>query len=102
LLFPGQAPRRTIVPTPCRPIHTAIPSLSRAASALVAAAVLLVAAAVAKPSSAAAGSTAAGPAAVDGSSPLLLRKPALGPVSICFAYGGDLWLVGRDGGAARR
>jgi len=49
-----------------------------------------------------AASAAAGPAAADASSPLLLRKPALGPDSICFAYGGDLWLVGREGGAARR
>jgi tricorn protease len=44
----------------------------------------------------------AGSAVGDASSPLLLRKPALGPDSICFAYGGDLWLVGREGGAARR
>ena len=45
---------------------------------------------------------AAGPAAGDAAAPLLLRRPALGPNAICFAYGGDLWLVGRDGGAARR
>ena len=34
--------------------------------------------------------------------PLLLQKPALGPTQIAFAYAGDLWVVGREGGAARR
>ena len=34
--------------------------------------------------------------------PLLLQEPALGPTQIAFAYAGDLWIVGREGGAARR
>jgi tricorn protease len=86
--------------------------LSRAAWVRISVAAFLIAAAAAQPSSAAAAPTAAGSpaarpaaaesAAADASSPLLLRKPALGPGTICFAYGGDLWLVGRDGGAARR
>ena len=32
----------------------------------------------------------------------LLRDPSLGPTQIAFAYGGDLWVVGRQGGEARR
>jgi tricorn protease len=35
-------------------------------------------------------------------SPLLLRKPALSKTQIVFSYAGDLWIVGRDGGDARR
>jgi tricorn protease len=35
-------------------------------------------------------------------SPLLLRAPAISSKSICFEYGGDLWLVPREGGEARR
>src|SRR4029450_3793537 len=31
----------------------------------------------------------------------LLRDPSLGPTQIAFTYGGDLWVVGRPGGAAR-
>jgi tricorn protease len=34
--------------------------------------------------------------------PLLLQKPALSGGEIAFVYAGDLWIVGRDGGAARR
>ena len=34
--------------------------------------------------------------------PLLLQKPAVSQSRIAFSYGGDLWLVGRDGGEARR
>ena len=47
---------------------------------------------------------AAGPthAASDAEAPLLLRAPALSRTQICFAYGGDLWLVAREGGEARR
>jgi len=32
----------------------------------------------------------------------LLRDPSLGPSAIAFTYGGDLWVVGRQGGEARR
>jgi len=32
----------------------------------------------------------------------LLRSPDICSTSIVFAYGGDLWLVGREGGDARR
>ncbi|HEY6938297.1 MAG TPA: hypothetical protein VI424_14155, partial [Terriglobales bacterium] len=34
--------------------------------------------------------------------PLLLRKPALSRSQIAFTYGGDLWVVNREGGEARR
>jgi tricorn protease len=34
--------------------------------------------------------------------PLLLQKPAVSRTQVAFAYAGDLWLVGRDGGDARR
>ena len=34
--------------------------------------------------------------------PLLLRNPALGQDGIAFLYGGDIWLVARGGGEARR
>ena len=32
----------------------------------------------------------------------LLRQPTLSATQIAFAYGGDLWIVGRDGGVAAR
>ena len=32
----------------------------------------------------------------------LLRQPTLSATHVAFAYGGDLWIVGRDGGEARR
>jgi len=32
----------------------------------------------------------------------LLRNPSLGPTQIAFSYGADLWVVGRQGGEARR
>ncbi len=35
-------------------------------------------------------------------SPLLLRKPALSRTQIVFSYAGDLWIVPRAGGEARR
>jgi tricorn protease len=41
-----------------------------------------------------------GPAAA--AAPLLLRRPALSRIAIVFNYAGDLWIVGRDGGDARR
>ncbi len=34
--------------------------------------------------------------------PLLMQQPTLNATHIVFAYGGDLWSVGRDGGAAIR
>ena len=34
--------------------------------------------------------------------PLLLRFPTLSKTQIVFNYGGDLWIVSRDGGDARR
>src|SRR5688572_22575009 len=34
--------------------------------------------------------------------PLLLQTPALSRAEIAFAYAGDLWIVGRAGGAAKR
>ncbi len=35
-------------------------------------------------------------------SPLLLRFPTVSKTQIVFNYGGDLWIVGRDGGDARQ
>src|SRR5438132_2902103 len=34
--------------------------------------------------------------------PLLLHKPALSRTQVAFAFAGDLWVVGRQGGDARR
>lgn len=34
--------------------------------------------------------------------PLLLRKPTISKTQIAFVYAGDLWVVGRDGGEAKR
>jgi tricorn protease len=34
--------------------------------------------------------------------PLLLQKPSVSRSEIAFSYGGDLWVVSRDGGEARR
>src|SRR5262245_51683242 len=34
--------------------------------------------------------------------PLLLQKPALSRTQVAFVFAGDLWVVGRDGGEARR
>src|SRR5512146_2725797 len=33
---------------------------------------------------------------------VLLRKPALSKMQIAFSYAGDIWVVPRDGGEARR
>jgi tricorn protease len=38
----------------------------------------------------------------ESSSPLLLRFPTVSETQIVFNYGGDLWIVSRDGGDARR
>ncbi|MBP1636686.1 MAG: TolB protein precursor, partial [Acidobacteria bacterium] len=45
---------------------------------------------------------AAAAAAQPGGERLLVQKPALGRTQIVFVYGGDLWSVPREGGAARR
>ena len=45
-------------------------------------------------------SPATGPAT--GNAPLLLRQPAVSKTQIVFNYAGDLWIVGREGGEARR
>src|SRR5262249_33840473 len=34
--------------------------------------------------------------------PLLLREPTVSATQICFSYAGDLWIVDRNGGNARR
>jgi len=34
--------------------------------------------------------------------PLLLRDPTISKTQIAFLYGGDIWIVGREGGDARR
>ncbi|HYP25409.1 MAG TPA: PDZ domain-containing protein [Blastocatellia bacterium] len=41
-------------------------------------------------------------AAQAGGSPSLLQKPTVSQTHIVFVYAGDLWIVGRDGGSARR
>jgi tricorn protease len=41
-------------------------------------------------------------AAQAGGSPALLQKPTVSQTHIVFVYAGDLWMVGRDGGDARR
>src|SRR5262245_28178700 len=38
----------------------------------------------------------------DADAPLLLQKPTISKSHIAFNYAGDLWVVGRDGGEARR
>ena len=42
------------------------------------------------------------PAAVAAQGTRLLRHPAVSRELVAFAYAGDLWLVSRDGGQARR
>ena len=34
--------------------------------------------------------------------PLLLQRPAVSAKQVVFSYAGDLWIVGREGGDARR
>jgi tricorn protease len=45
---------------------------------------------------------AAGPAQAETEKPLLLQKPTLSKTHVAFGYAGDLWIVGREGGEARR
>ena len=42
------------------------------------------------------------PCVADGSKPYFLRKPAISKSLIAFSYAGDLWVVSREGGDARR
>lgn len=42
------------------------------------------------------------PAASHAQSTRLLRQPSVSATHVAFAYGGDLWIVGREGGDARR
>src|SRR5690606_28834307 len=42
------------------------------------------------------------PAALTAQPARLLRQPTLSASEIAFTYGGDLWIVGRNGGEARR
>jgi tricorn protease len=48
------------------------------------------------------GSLSAPIASAQADSPLILRFPTVSKTQIVFNYGGDLWIVGRDGGEARR
>jgi tricorn protease len=45
---------------------------------------------------------AASAARAQGAKPLLLRHPTVSRTQVAFVYGGDLWLVPREGGEARR
>jgi len=46
---------------------------------------------------------AAAPAAANGAgAPLLLQKPTVSRTHVAFSFAGDLWIVGREGGEARR
>lgn len=45
---------------------------------------------------------AAGIAAAQDAGPLLAQSPSLSATQIAFAYGGQIWTVGREGGDARR
>ena len=46
---------------------------------------------------------AAAPAATgDAAPPLLLQKPTVSRTQVAFSFAGDLWIVGREGGEARR
>src|SRR5262249_12287704 len=44
----------------------------------------------------------AGQCLADENHPLLLRQPTVNAKQIVFVYGGDLWSVAKEGGAARR
>ncbi len=45
---------------------------------------------------------AAGVGTANGDKPVLPQKPSISRTHIAFGYAGDLWVVGRDGGEARR
>ncbi len=38
----------------------------------------------------------------DAKTPLLLQTPTISKNQIAFVYGGDIWIVGREGGEAQR
>ena len=40
--------------------------------------------------------------AIDADKPLVARNPTLSQSSIAFEFGTDIWIVGREGGQARR
>jgi tricorn protease len=44
----------------------------------------------------------AGQAPAAGEPPRMMQKPALSKTQVAFVFAGDLWVVGRDGGDARR
>src|SRR5262245_20967029 len=46
--------------------------------------------------------TAATTARAADNKPLMLQKPTVSKTQIAFGYAGDLWVVGREGGEARR
>ena len=72
---------------PARPAHPVRPFRSAASACALAGILMAIAASVS-------------PAAAQGTR--LLRQPSLGTDAIAFAYAGDLWLTGIDGGGARR
>ena len=43
-----------------------------------------------------------GTARAESDKPLLLQRPTLSKTHVAFGYAGDLWIVGREGGEARR
>jgi tricorn protease len=48
------------------------------------------------------GGVISAPPAVSVSPPFLVQHVAIGPTQVAFTYAGDIWLVGRRGGKARR
>src|SRR5262245_29018762 len=44
----------------------------------------------------------AGAGRADSDKPLLFQKPTISKSQIAFTFAGDLWVVGRDGGEAKR
>src|SRR5437870_1484565 len=48
------------------------------------------------------GLMAAGVSLTANEKPLLLQSPTLSRTQIAFAYAGDIWVVSREGGEARR
>src|SRR5687768_7398190 len=69
----------------CRPFRSL--SASCAVAALAAASVL---------------AQAPPPSSSNGAGTRLLRQPAVSATQIAFTYAGDIWIVGREGGDARR
>ena len=74
-------------------MRRAVPPLLAVVALAAGGALLAAAAASAAATAAPAASTA---------TPLLLRTPTVSATAVVFAYADDLWIVGRDGGAARR